>query len=274
MEYGLRLSHADTLPSDPREICRAPWRGVLPPGPLRALYFGTEFCEDLLPGAEEAAHLCRLARESGVEAVLMTPVVTPRGLGRIGRLLERLEERGYLPTVSFNDWGVLTLLRSAHPGLPVRAGRLINRGLRDPRMALEAPPSAPRKDGRGERVRALLARFGVCGVETDPDLEGSYLKSEPSDLQRVLHLPYVYAVSGRNCLVKAEGGGLEESFVKGLGKGCAAPCRDRCLPVKRSDTKVPLWRAGNTIFHEASEVSVAAHLSRCDRVVLHERPMP
>jgi hypothetical protein len=117
-------------------------------------------------------------------------------------------------------------------------------------------------------------RFGVAGVETDPDLEGSYLTSEASDLQRVLHLPYAYAVSGRTCLIKAEGKDPEDSFIKGLGKGCAALCRDRCLPVKRSDTQVPLWRGGNTIFYEVSEAWAAAHLARCDRIVLHERPIP
>jgi hypothetical protein len=44
--------------------------------------------------------------------------------------------------------------------------------------------------------------------------------------------------------------------------------------VKRQDTVVPLWRAGNTLFYEVSEVWAGAHLSRCDRIVLHERPTP
>jgi hypothetical protein len=44
--------------------------------------------------------------------------------------------------------------------------------------------------------------------------------------------------------------------------------------VKRPDTRVPLWRAGNTLFYEVSEYRAAVHLSRCDRIVLHERPMP
>jgi hypothetical protein len=274
MEYGLRLTHPGKLPFDPRDICQTQWRDVLPQGFLRALYFGTEFCEDLLPGADEAESFCQLARESGIEAVLMTPIVTPRGLRRVDRLLAELEGRGYAPTVSFNDWGVLTLLRNSYPLFKRRAGRLINRGLRDPRLAHEAPLPGSLMQDRGEKLRSLLLRFGVTGVETDPDLEGSYLKSEAFDLQRVLHLPYSYAVSGRNCLIKAEGKDTEDSFTKGLKRGCAAPCRGRCLPVKRSDTQVPLWRAGNTIFYEVSEPWAAAHLSRCDRIVLHERPIP
>lgn len=274
MEYGLRLLRAGKLPADPREVCRAPWRDALPAGSLQALYFGTEFCEDLLPGADEAESFCDLARESGAEAVLMTPIVTPRGLSKVDRLLARLEGRGHALTVSFNDWGVLELLRNAYGRLGRRAGRLINRGIRDPRLAGEARPQGAVAQDRGDRLRALLLRLGVSGVETDPDLEGNYLKSEASDLHRTLHLPYAFAVSGRNCLIKAEGMDAEDSFSKGLGKGCPALCRDRCLPVKRTDTRVPLWRAGNTLFYEVSEVWAEAHLSRCDRIVLHERPSP
>jgi hypothetical protein len=275
MEYGLRLSRPGKLPSDPRDICRAQWKDALPPGSLQALYFGTEFCEELLPDADEAESFCKLARESGFEAVLMTPIVTPGGLKRVDRLLAEIGQRGYVPAVSFNDWGVLDLLRNSHPLFERRAGRLINRGLRDPRLARgEAPNPGSLGRNRGDRLRSLLLRFGVAGVETDPDLEGNYLKSEASDLQRTIHLPYAFAVSGRNCLIKAEGMDAEDSFSKGLGKSCPALCRDRCLPVKRPDTATPLWRAGNTLFYEVSEVSAGAHLSRCDRIVLHERPTP
>lgn len=274
MEYGLRLLRADKLPADPRDICQPRWRDALPPGALQALYFGTEFCEDLLPGAVEAESFCRLALQSEFEAVLMTPIVTPRGLSRVDRLLNELQRRGYAPTVSFNDWGVLELLRTAYPQFERRAGRLINRGIRDPRLARETPPPGALTQDRGDRLRSLLLSLGVSGVETDPDLEGSYLKSKSSDLQRVLHLPYAFAATGRNCLIKAESMDAEDSFSKGLGKNCPALCRERCLPVKRPDTRVPLWRAGNTLFYEVSEDWSAVHLSRCDRIVLHERPMP
>lgn len=227
-----------------------------------------------MPAVDEAESFCHLAREAEIEAVLLTPIATPKGLGQIDRLLTELKERGCLPSVSFNDWGVLALLRNSHVRLARRAGRLLNRAIRDPRLAGEAPRPESLPHNRGDRLRALLLRCGVVGVETDPDLEGSYLENKPSDLQRGLHLPYAFAVSGRNCLIKAESMAVEDSFAKGLGKSCPALCRDLCLPVQRPDTKVPLWRAGNTLFYEVSKDWAAAHLSRCDRIVLHERPLP
>jgi hypothetical protein len=176
--------------------------------------------------------------------------------------------------VTFNDWGVLHLLREAYPLSARKAGRLINRGLRDPRLAQDAPMRSFQAQDKGDRLRSLLLRFGVTGVETDPDLEGCYLEREASGLQRTLHLPYVFAASGRNCLLKAEGKKADESFTKGLGLGCPAPCQERWLAVQRPDTDVPLWRAGNTLFYEATESLAEAYLDRCDRIVLHERPLP
>jgi hypothetical protein len=96
----------------------------------------------------------------------------------------------------------------------------------------------------------------------------------------VLHLPYVFAASGRNCLLKAEQQTGEKNFALLLGRPCAAPCRDRCHRETRPDLNRPdqpnqtLWRAGNTLFYAANRALVAGHLARADRVVLHERPMP
>jgi hypothetical protein len=272
MEYGLRLETQQDLLADPREACRAPWRDLLPEGRLAALYFGTEFCEDRLPEVEEAAPICALARDHEVEAVLLTPVVTDEGLRRVVRLLGDLQDRGWQPAVVFNDWGALDLLRRQFPSHPRRAGRLLNRALRDPRAAGEPPASAT--ESRGQRLRRLLVRLGAVALESDPDQEGGYLGDGAEGLQRALHLPYAFATSGRNCLVKAAADPETQGFIKGLGTGCSGPCRAGPLIVEREDTPTTLWRAGNTIFSEVSRARAAAHLTGADRVVLHARPAP
>lgn len=279
MEYGVRLTDSSRLPADPRTICPAEWREVLPPGELRALYFGAEFCESLLPTVESASESCLVARDAGLKAVMLTPIVTGKGLGQLDLLLERLGMRGWAPEVVFNDWGVLNLLRQRYPELLRRSGRLINRALRDPRV-VEARPdngdgAGPPDRGRGKRVRALLAQSGVIGVETDPDLEGGFLGDAAGGMQRVLYLPYLLVASSRNCLIKADGAQTADAcFTKGLGIPCNGNCRGRWDRVRRDDTSLPLWRAGNTIFCELPHRSAAAHLSQADRVVLFERPVP
>jgi hypothetical protein len=277
MEYGLYLSSPAPLPGDARTLCPEPWRDLLPVAPLTALYFGSEFCPELIPRPDEAREICRLARCSGVDAVLLTPMVTDRSLTVIRRLLETLVCDGLAPEVVCNDWGVLQLLRRLFPPLRLRGGRLMNRTLRDPRLAnVERGRGTESGEGnkqapQGEsRFRRLLGELGVTAVETDPDLEGSYLGGATDNIQRVLHLPYTFAATGRNCLIKAESSRGERAFTKGLHSGCSAPCRGRFHEIEREDTSFPLWRAGNTIFYQLEPDRRL--LERADRVVIHERP--
>ncbi|HSC71092.1 MAG TPA: hypothetical protein VLH58_07050 [Candidatus Methylomirabilis sp.] len=272
MEYGIFISNIRTMPTDPRSVC-AGWEHLLPPAPLAAVYFGSEFCIDLLPVAETVIHLCRWARDTGLEAVLLTPVVTPDGLSRIEHLLGELAASGYRPAVVFNDWGVLNLLRRSCPEFRRRAGRLMNRGLRDPRLPEGKSTGVDgTHTGRG-RLRSLLLQFGVEALETDPDPAVSYLGDKVAGLQRVLHFPYLFTATGRNCLVKAEQAPSPDAcFTKGLGLPCAGACHGRWHEVRRADCERPLWRSGNTIFHEVSRAAAGAQLALADRVVLYERP--
>lgn len=274
MEYGIRLSQPGRLPGEPRGFCPEHFRDLLPEGPLRAVYFGSEFCQDLLPELQEAEAFCALAAEAGLEPVLLTPLVRANGLSRVEHLVAALAGRGWTPTVVFNDFGVLRMLRCRYPETKRQAGRLLNRALRDPRLADSATEPRAEDSSRGGKLRGLLLRYGVAGLETDPDLEGGYLGGREPGLQRVLHLPYVFAASGRNCLFKADAQEESRNFASGLGRECRGGCRHREQPVARPDLGFPLWRAGNTLFYEATRGSVAAHLVKADRIVVHERPMP
>ncbi len=273
MEYGIHVHDIRLLPNDPREVCRASWRDILPPGPLRAIYFGSEFCADLLPDATQVARYCAHAGDAGIEAVLLTPVATPGGLARIAQLLASLSVAGDVPAVVFNDWGVATLLRDSFPRLKRRAGRLMNRGLRDPRLMEKVMDSKSISGDRGGRMRSFLAQSGVSAVETDADLEGGFLGDGTDGMQRVLYLPYAFAASSRNCLIKADHARtIDECFTKGLGTSCSGLCRGAWHRIDRSDTDLPLWRAGNTVFFEVPRFRAEVHIEQADRIVLHERP--
>ena len=275
MEYGLRIATLGGASRSPRELDAAVMRDLYPEAPLKALYFGTEFCQHLLPGIKDAETFCAHCAEHDLEAVLLTPLVTRTGLNRLCRLLAGLARRGWSPAVVFNDWGVLELLRTTHPTLPLRMGRLMNRGLRDPRLEMQAAAPAGENTQRGANIRRLAATLGVIAVETDADLDPGYLGTGAEGMSRTLHVPYTFASSGRNCLEKAAaapaGRGL---FTQGLTSGCTAPCRGVCHQEHRQDTQKTLWRAGNTLFFEAPARWIARHLPLADRVVFHPRPMP
>src|SRR6266542_3718692 len=221
MEYALRLTSADEPPNDARAACSPSWRTLLPDGPTVALYFGSEFCEDRLPDVIEAIAFCDLACEHGWEPTLVTPLVTPEGLRTVDRLLGALAVNRREVSVVFNDWGVLGLLRTRHASVARRAGRLVNRSLRDPRAYRDAPAGTATHDAaRYTRLRRFLGGLGVTAIESDADLEGGYLGGGLDDdgagLDRALHLPFTFAASGRGCPLKAalypEGGGFTEAF--------------------------------------------------------------
>jgi hypothetical protein len=278
VEYALRLTAPVAPRGDPRDALPATWRGLLPGGALAALYFGSEFCEDRLPDLVDAIAYCELAHARDCAPTLQTPLVSPRGLRRVDGLLAGLVAEGHRPAVVFNDWGVLRLLRERHPALPRRAGRLVNRSLRDPRAYRDAPLGfATHESSRFARLRRMLARAGVEAVESDADLTGGYLGDGRDDdeapLERALHLPFTFAASGRACPLKA-GLSLDGGFAKALADDCPAPCRGKPMPIARADTALPHWRGGNTLFYELPCAAARSWLPRADRIVVHETPAP
>ncbi|MEE8338745.1 MAG: hypothetical protein V3R56_01300 [Xanthomonadales bacterium] len=285
MEFALRIATLDSAFKTPcelcnTELCKTGLGELCPDAQLTALYFGTEFCQELIPGIKDAAAFCAHCAECGLEAVLLTPLVTHKGLTRLDRLFGDLTRRGMFPAIVFNDWGVLELLRKKHPSFPLRMGRLMNRGLRDPRLDMQDSGPEGENIQRGAGIRKLASSLGVSAVESDADLEPGFLGGGADGLQRALHIPFTFAASGRNCLEKAaatlaaRGKITRGIFTQGLKSGCTAPCRGISRKENRQDTQKEMWRAGNTLFFKAPLEWISRHLALADRVVFHEQPIP
>ena len=81
--------------------------------------FGSEFCEQLLPGLAALEKACELSQEAGKDFTYVTPRLSNAGIERLARQLPLLNERGEV-TVVVNDFGALHLLRqypNRHPHL-------------------------------------------------------------------------------------------------------------------------------------------------------------
>jgi hypothetical protein len=284
MEYALRIATLDNIPDVRREFCTSDLCGagleeLCSDARLTALYFGTEFCQELIPSARDTEAFCAHCAERSLKAVLLTPLVTNRGLSRLDRLLGGLARLEMYPAVVFNDWGVLELLREKYPSFPLRMGRLMNRGLRDPRLAMQTLGPAGENTQRGAGVRQLASSLGVRAVESDADLEPGYLGDGDNGMQRALHVPFTLTASGRNCLEKAAattavGNTARGVFTRGLTSGCAAPCRGIYRQEHRQDTQKEMWRAGNTLFFKAPPEWISRHLALADRLVFHPQAVP
>jgi hypothetical protein len=249
---------------------------------LARLYFGTDFCQTLLPTprALRAALEARGGSEAGF--TLVTPPVNDDGLARIAALLDVLvhDPARTRAEVVVNDWGALRLVARAGGRPRPVLGRLMTRFLRDPRLAPPAPSqgetaadTAPASSAYGR----LLASMGVEHVEVDSGRPGIPVDFARLGLRPSVHVGWASVSRGRVCLYA----GLAQPDLAKFTSStrCRRECRTYEAAVADADanasTRAPLVAAGNAIFERHDEALVEQALACASRhggrVVLRER---
>jgi hypothetical protein len=229
--------------------------------------FGTEFCENLIPGPASVREIVDAARARGLALTFLTPYVGNQGLERLKQVLPLVEGE-----VVFNDWGVLNLLRREFPRLKPVQGRLLNKSLRDPRITPLWGATA--QAAPGESVEALrrgnldnpsytnfLLRMGVDAVELDNLPQGTDLSFAERGMRVSVYLPFGFISTARVCMAAALHYRKEEKFQPG------APCRHECQthlvnftytnsPFQNRDQQFLL--KGNTYFYPHTDPMLGA----------------
>lgn len=234
------------------------------------IYFGNEFCQELIPSVRSLNELLR--RTSDFSFSLATPYVTNEGLRKLERLFDCLSEESRAIEVIFNDWGVYHVLNNKYPDLEPVMGRLLNKAMRDPRIA-KLWSQLPAEDTRYfkgsnlelEHFRAFLCAGGVRRVEFDNLLQGFDLSFEGIDLS--LYLPFAYVTTTRYCLTN----GCEDQdkrAVVGIFP-CKRECQQHTFDLSHEAVPVTLIRKGNTIFFENE--TLPENLSRFSRIVIQPK---
>jgi hypothetical protein len=254
-------------------------------GDFRRIYWGSEFCESLIPGAGATGRLARAVRGRGLDWTLVTPYVTDHGLDRVGRLLHKLPRELHPDEVVVNDWGVLRMLRREQAHLRPVLGRLMNKMIRDPRVASQFDdPRAPQEALEALRgfsisagsYRDFLNRRKVGRVEVDNPLQGLAVDFTAQDILASIYLPFGYVTTGRICLPGSLGLPPGEKFSH-LGR-CGRECGGIVLALKNTrspfetDRALVLYQRGNAIFYFQPPDRVSAGLEAAaacgvDRVV-------
>lgn len=129
-----------------------------------ALYLGDEFCQNLLPSAEDLG----LALDAfNGRAVLVTPLLTDEVFDGVETLIRRFSSARRRLEVVVNDLGLLHTLRTAYPRrVMVSLGRVLGHRVK------VMPPGFARDFMKKHRVtrietddRALLPRFDNFGLK-------------------------------------------------------------------------------------------------------------
>jgi len=256
----------------------------------RRLYFGQEFCQRLLPKADDLRLAIEAARKSEARFSFVTPYVTDDGLDRLKPLLGQVESEWPGAEVVVNDWGVLLYLKETHPGLTPVAGRLLEKMKRDPRFS----PEDFRRffSSQGLRMlrdsnatvpayQRLLQSYGVGRVEFDNVPQGIDIDLSGAPLRASVYAPFGFVTTGRICFIGSLHAPLERRF------RVDTPCRRECRTYEQflrrnlspmpgavespSVHQVELARKGNTLFFANPELSWVDSKRGFDRLIFTPR---
>ncbi|MCP4750159.1 MAG: hypothetical protein GY866_04665 [Proteobacteria bacterium] len=214
------------------------------------IYVGDEFCALRLPRLQELKAFIALARDHNLALTLLTPVMTDDDLNRCEPLLDYLSEHASKTEVVVNDPGSIEWLRVSYPSLPVSAGRLFNKGLKDPRIS---NPSVAVSDSNHQElfdrkvILDMLGGLGVARLERDVFPSGNLDFGACSDLGLSVYFPFGYFTTGRVCWVSTFENGNKSKYIP--NRHCGKPCENSTFELKSSEFSLPVIQGGNTLFY-------------------------
>lgn len=232
----------------------AAWLAPLKP---THLYFGSEFCEHLLPSVPALREALKQAQAQQLRFALLTPVASPDVLSQLDVLLPMLSAG---MEVVVNDWGVAYQVATRFPALQSVAGRVLCRMTKDPRLS----QSWASQYGHGlaaATTRGLFERLGIHRLEIDMPLFADDDTLAEMPLPTAVHLPYVYVAKGRMCRAGALSVTGPERFA--VGRRCQKECLRLSATASRPgrEDACATVQLGNTLFSRHSDAMARALLA-------------
>ncbi len=249
-----------------RDAGLARWLAGLAP---THLYYGSEFCEHLLPSARSLRKMLARAERAQLRFALLTPVASPDVLRRLEPLLALLPEGA---EVVVNDWGVGHLMQG-FPGLRPVAGRILCRMTRDPRLGSAEWAHRCGTAVASGPLQAVFRRIGFTRLEIDVPLFPEPALFAGLPLPKAVHLPYSCVAKGRMCRPGSMSIEGPERFAVGRR------CRKECLSLAATTSRpgfcdaLQTLHVGNTLFSRHSgemleAVRAAARSGSIERIVV------
>ena len=229
------------------------------------LYFGAEFCEHLIPSADDLSRISDEAGIRGWKIYLMTGAAAVSVVPKYQRLLEHFAALPMAAGVVFNDWGILEILRRDFPSLEPVMGRLLFKNKRFVYRSIH-PDGDFSAQRRGEillaqikamrqtsfcisEYRGFLDALGIVKVDVDILPQGIDLKGCET-LSVGAHLPLGYLTSGRTCPLWDKGDRYPS--VDGCKtKRCLSG--GKILPDDRKEFSLPLIERGNVVLYRVAK---------------------
>lgn len=236
----------------------ASWLGSLEP---THLYFGSEFCEHLLPTPSALEGALDLAQEHALTFVLLTPIASPGALRQLSTLLRALPSSAQ---VVVNDWGVAHLIAEQAPHLERLAGRILCRMIKDPRLGSADWAAQCSHSLDSPHLRAIFQRLGLEHFEIDVPLFAESSDFTRLPMRKSVHIPYGFVAKGRMCRPGSLSITGPERFA--VGRTCHKECLTITASTARPGTsdQRETVHVGNTIFSRHTSEMTAAVMAATD----------
>lgn len=228
------------------------------------IYFGSEFCQYRLPSLSIVKRALDYCWTNGYEFTFATPYVHGVKFEQVSEILgflnETAKETGKIIEVVVNDWGVYHLTNKNFPHLKIAIGRLLNKNIRDPRVAnYYNDEKAPENGKSFFKQSGLLSQwFGsflkegnITSIEFDELIQGYEFPSETENFYKTtFHYPFGTVASGSACMV-----GFMEAEKKDKFRGdpsCTQQCQKYVFELKNRlipDIDTGIFQKGNTAFY-------------------------
>jgi len=220
------------------------------------LYFGNEFCQELIPTSEEIKTIFDFTDKKRIDFSLVTPFVTNKGIERLISLFEIVSgfaKKGKEVEVVFNDWGVLRLLRKDYRNLLPVMGRVLTKMKRGPRLmtVINYLPEETVEYYQSTNLNIpelveFLKENGVNRVELDNVLQDINFNFLLNGIKTSLYIPFAYVTTTRFCLLNSCEIPEKQDYI-GIYP-CNKECQRYTFILQSVAMPLPLVRKGNTLF--------------------------
>jgi hypothetical protein len=236
-------------------------------GSFDRVYYGAEFCQNLIPGLEETKRVMEKTERAGKQFTYVTPFVTEANLRKVNGILRYINRHKPGCEVVFNEWGVFRLIRGNYGNITPVMGRLLAKQQKDTSIYNsffneDREKSAYRRghDGlcvyRQKKIPGSIKRYwmstaadfeltqdyllsnGVGRIEVDNLVQGMTVKV-PDRFGVSMHFPYGCISTTRLC------GLLNLTYSK-----CKKECLKYYVRMKNRGAP-PVVIFGNTVFYES-----------------------
>jgi hypothetical protein len=220
------------------------------------IYIGDEFCANRLPTLAELEDLLQFAAAENKETTFLAPPLTNEGLDACSFLFDCLKDKSPCAEIVANDWGTLLFLKTRYPSFRLAAGRLLDKGFKDPRLQdadrlslfspeTEALLNASAFDHAG--FQEEMVELGVSRLERDifPYVRRKLCGSPKLGIS--VYFPFGYITMGRVCWTATFAQPPGGMFVAS-GK-CARTCDTMPLLLRSDDFSFPVIQNGNTVYY-------------------------